>query len=108
MTYTEEVQLARDTTFIDRVLMAMVECGIAISNEAPSGITQDNYSLDTRRTALAQDVVRRPMDMARNFAYGVASIDTITAGSSDADIKTAVATIWNTYAGINQNLVPPA
>lgn len=93
MTLATQVTAATDPVFVGLVQQAIITAAIAISSEARN--TPD----DANRIALAKSVLNSPAGFAPAFAQGVAS-QGIDKNSGDAAINTAVAAIWNAYAGV--------
>lgn len=105
--YKEQMALARDATFVNRVKMGMVNTAIAISNESTG------TSNHAARTALSKACLNSPDQYAQLLAVGVAS-DTVTfpatvdgqgnatngaTVATDAAIDTRLSAIWDSYAG---------
>lgn len=109
-TYRDQMDLARDRPFIQRVKMAAVNTAIAIQNEG-SGVT-----LHAARSAFANRCLNNPDNCAELLAVGVAndaatfpatvtrdgqgnatSTNGATVGS-DAAIDARLSAIWNAYS----------
>jgi hypothetical protein len=82
-------------TFTKRVRQAIVKAAIAISAEAASG----KPALDTARLNYSTLVLRDPDRFARIMACGVATADSFTEKSTDADLYNVIVDQWNAYAG---------
>lgn len=93
MTLATQVTAATDPVFVGLVQQAIIVAAINISAEARN--TPD----DANRIAFAKSVLNSPASFAPNFAQGVAS-QGLDKNSADAAISTAVAAIWNAYAGV--------
>lgn len=111
MALLDQAILSNDPTFIQRVRTAMIAAAIAISNEG-TGVT--NHAL---RDSIAVQALTNPDSMKFIFSAAVATVTavindatqngtvTLTAANSaqqaalvtDADINTAVASIWNSF-----------
>jgi hypothetical protein len=91
--YASQAVEALKLTFIVRVEVALVATAINIAGE-PVGTANHQ-----KRLELGTRVVADPEAWAKLFAKGIVA-DLVTNGSStDAQIQTRVANIWNTYAG---------
>jgi hypothetical protein len=99
MSYLDQISLATDPEFTNRVQQAAIKTAIAISSEASSG----DAELDAARLNYATRVLHSPQNYARLMAYGVATADGISAASSDSQIESAVISLWNAYSGSNPN-----
>ena len=93
LVYAAQIDSINDPIFLAKVMQSAVKTAIAINNEAPSA------AYHAQRVAFGTTVLNSPADMGRRLAHGVA---TQVAGAlpSDANIDTAVAAIWNAYAGV--------
>lgn len=92
--YTNQAALAVNPTFIERVELAAVSAALDVYNEAP-GTTGHSA-----RAAMARQVVESPDPWARVLAWGVAADVSISAATTDTALKSRIAAIWNTYAGV--------
>ena len=92
----DQIAIATNETFINRVQQAAVKSAIAIASEAASG----DDELDAGRLSLARQVVIEPHRFGRLMALGVVTNAIITLESTDNDIEFTVASIWNCYAGV--------
>jgi len=102
MDYRQQITLARTQDFYERVMQAMIEYAITVSKEESSG----DYDVDQRRVKLAQDVLRRSTELYPRFSHAVATI--VKDGeASDADLKGAVASVWNAFACLNPRAAKP-
>jgi hypothetical protein len=92
----KQQQLAADETFVSRVQQAMITTAITVSTEPANTPGQAD------RLILAVQCLRNPRDHAKRFAIAVATqVGNIS--PSDANINTAVAAVWNAFAGFNPN-----
>ena len=98
MNYLEQLSLATDKEFVNRVQQAAIEAAIAIANEGASEKSQ----VDSQRLNLARQILLEPHRMAQTLAYGIVSV---LKGNEDKDIASAIEEVWNNYAGVNANLV---
>ena len=105
MNYLEQLSLATDKEFVNRVQQAAIEAAIAIANEGASEKSQ----VDSQRLSMARQILHEPHKWAQTFAYGVASSiggwNLRPYEGDDKDIAEVVAKLWNCYAGVNPNLV---
>lgn len=92
MTLAQQVTAAKDPVLTDLTQQAIITASVAIANEAAS---VPNHG---KRAQLAASILNSPASWAPIFAQGVAS-QGLTAASTDAAINTAVAAIFNAYAG---------
>jgi hypothetical protein len=93
MAYTTQYDLAGDTTFLKRVTMAMLDYAHDVFTEATSVTSHEIRAEYARRVAL------RPNEYALSTSETICSFTTLSAGSTDQNIKDAVASIWNLMAG---------
>lgn len=84
-------QVAAD--FRHRVSMAATAAPIAIASEATA------TPHHTNRVALAKQVAASPITWEYSFAQALAS-QALDETSTDAQINTGIATVWNTLAGV--------
>jgi len=98
MNYLEQIELAVNHDFVTKVQQAALDAAIMIANEGAS----DKSSVDAKRLAYAQLVLNSPKLYAQTMAYGIV---TFIDGQSDEEVATAVANVWNAYAGVNPNLL---
>lgn len=99
MPYQARAEAARDGAFIDRIVVGAVKLAIYVAGEA--GATPSH----AERLVLANQVLAAPRAVAERLAVGVltASIaNGITTADdlTDANVQTALETIWNAYAGV--------
>lgn len=99
MSFLDQISLATDPNFINRVQQAAVKTAIAVSAESTSG----NSDLDTTRLNFSTRVLHSPQSYSELIAYGVATNGSISSSSSDNDIEFTVISMWNAYAGVNAN-----
>lgn len=94
MDFISQNTLATDPDTITRVRQAILGAAIAISAES------DQTANHARRIALAYSVLHSPEQFAKTFAFGLATL-AVNDAPTDAQISTAVAALWNAYAGSN-------
>ena len=109
--YRDQMDLAKDAIFVQRVKMAMIQTAVTVSNES-TGVS--NHA---NRIALARTVLNGPDGWAQIFAVGVAAdsinfpasitrdgsgniltINGATAGA-DAGMDGRILNLWDAYAG---------
>jgi hypothetical protein len=88
MTYATDYATSVDPDFMGRVFMAIRECGRDIINEDPGTANHAD------RLLLAKVVVAHTADWVAVFAARLAELD-LTTASTDADLKTAAASVWD-------------
>lgn len=103
MAFTDQMTLAVDQTFKDRVTMAALIAAQQIASEA---VAANQLQYHTQRQNLAFAVINDPTGMASRFAYSVAANPAITSESSDSDIQFTVNSNWDALAGIPSSLKP--
>jgi hypothetical protein len=96
MSYAANYTAARDATFLQIVEIALVACAKDIITEPATTANHLN------RVGLARDVLRSATAWAVIFADGVA-LQGITNVSTDPQFYSAVAAVWNGYAGVIWN-----
>jgi hypothetical protein len=99
--YTEQIKLASDTEFINRVRQAVLTTAIAIASEAATG----KEIVNNARLSFATHVLREPEKYAKIMVHGVVTNTSGKSVLSDAEINNIVAAIWNAYAGVNPNII---
>ena len=97
MNYQDQTTAATDHRFINKVQQAALEVAVAVLSESASG----NADLDTARATHARQWMNAPQEMAKIFAYTLATDDRLDSSYSDAMIKTIVTDLWNEIAGFN-------
>lgn len=100
ISYSQQIEVANDPAFINRVQQAAVQTALAVSAEASSA----KAGVDSARLTFATQVLRDPQKYARLLAYGAVADGSLSLGSSDAQIAGRLSAIWNAYAGVNPNL----
>jgi len=100
ITYTQAIALAQDNTFIGQVLIAMEKAATSIMSET------NTTAGHGQRVLLAQKVTIDPDYWKQKFAFACAGNLTATLSglsATDAQVDTAVSTVWNTLAGYPAN-----
>ncbi|MFI6296710.1 hypothetical protein ACIBEJ_34330 [Nonomuraea sp. NPDC050790] len=103
MGFAEQVALAKDTAFRDRVRMAAITAAVNVAGEAQSTLSSAAYH---KRQVLATRVLTNAGSGAQGdvldmFAWAVAQNAAITGASTDSDIQFTVNAIWSDCAGVH-------
>ena len=93
LNYVGQLDAINDPIYLAKVTQSAVKTAIAVNSEAPS------VAYHAQRVAFGTTVLNSPSDMGRRLAHGVAT-QVSGATPTDANIDTAVAAIWNAYAGV--------
>jgi hypothetical protein len=94
MALKEQLTLARDEGFMERVLVAMCAVAIQVQAEPPSTANHAN------RAAYAKLVLNDPEHYTALFSLAICANDaTLTSGSPDSAIQTGISAVWNALAG---------
>jgi hypothetical protein len=96
ITYTQAAALAVDTVFIGQVLVSVEKAAVSINAEATT------VAGHRERAALATRVMADPDVWKLKFANACAGNLTSTlsgVSATDAQVDTAVSSVWNTMAG---------
>lgn len=94
MAYVDQAALAGNAEFVGRVRMAMLDAATDIYSEEPA------TDYHAQRGDLAVQVARDPNRWQAPFVELICSDSALTTSSTDSDIKTAVASVWNVMAGV--------
>lgn len=94
MAYLTQYATANDADFLKRVTMAMLDFAHDVATEDPA----TNFHLE--RLSLSIEVYRNPGSYAQTFSLGICAFSPLTGGSTDQNIKDAVASVWNSVAGV--------
>lgn len=100
-TYVEAITLAKDSTFIDRIVGAVAKAALAIMAEG------SNTSGHQQRCQIATQVLQNPDTWKQKFAYAVAMSSTVlglttpltATNPTDVQLDSAVSSVWNAVAG---------
>lgn len=85
---------ARDAVhFVQRVAMAMAKAAADIATEATTTANHAN------RVALSRSVLGNPGQWSGPFAHALAAQGLDQNGSTDAQISSSIASLWNGFAG---------
>src|SRR5262245_31843873 len=96
MAYTADDTLSQDATFQGRIRMASVKAAVAIVNEAAS----PKSNVDRKRHDLAVRVLNSPSAMVTSFTQAAIEAGALVSGSTDTQLDTAIASVWNGIAGV--------
>jgi hypothetical protein len=92
MAYIDDYNLARNNTdFQYRLATALCSTAIDIQNEATSTANH------AARSAFALSVLANPLGYAQQMGPGLCADGSLVVGSTDAQIKTRVSSVWNAY-----------
>ena len=98
--YTAAATLATDTTFRDRVRMAIMTAGIQVMGETKN--TSD--TVFGKRQGLAYAILSSGgLSHLEPFCWAVAANVAIEANSNDSDIQFTVNSLWADMAGVRIN-----
>jgi hypothetical protein len=92
MAYLADYNLAANNSDFQYTLTEAI-CSTALDVQAESAATANHAA----RSAWALLVLSNPIGYARLMAPGVCADGSVTAGSTDAQIKTRVSAVWNAY-----------
>jgi len=94
MALKEQLSIARDEGFIERVMVAACAVAIQIQSEPPATANHAN------RAAYAKLVLNDPQHYAPLFSLAICANDaTLTSASPDSAIQTGISAVWNALAG---------
>ena len=93
MNYPDQLDAVGEPIFLAKVTQSAVKAAIAINAEAPA------TAFHAQRVSFATAVLNSPNDLGRRLAHGVAT-QLASKSFTDANIDTAVSSIWNAYAGV--------
>lgn len=93
LNYVGQLDAINDPIYLAKVTQSAVKAAIAVNSEAPA------TAFHAQRVAFATTVLNSPNDLGRRLAHGVAT-QVAGAAPTDANIDTAVSSIWNAYAGV--------
>lgn len=96
MAYTSDDALTSDLAFQGRVRMSMVNAARQIATEARTVKPQ----VDLKRNALAVKVLNDPASFVVRFTHAAIEAGGLAGGSTDVNLDTAIAGVWNGIAGI--------
>jgi hypothetical protein len=96
MSYTADDTLSQDATFRGRIRMSMVKAAVAIASEAR---TVRNL-VDQKRNKLAVAILNGPSTFMDQFTHSAIEANALVAASTDANIDTAISSVWNGIAGV--------
>ncbi len=96
MAYSADDTLSLDATFRGKMRMAAVNAARQIASEAR---TVRNV-VDQKRNSLAVAVLNDPPKYLDRFVHAAIEAGALTLASTDAQIDTALAAVWNFLAGV--------
>lgn len=96
MAYIDSFNLSQNSTFRGKIQIAIATAAKDIRGESPS----DNEDLDLKRSELAFQVLRNPLEWIDIFSINVCTNPVINESSTDADIQFTVNSLWNDIAGV--------
>lgn len=94
MSLTDQYSTSQDTSFRQRVQMAMIKTAVDVQGES-SGTANH-----TNRSTYATSVLNNPEAFVGRFALAVSEGGTVTGSSTDTDIINQVSAIWDAMAGV--------
>lgn len=96
MAYADNYAASLNPAFQQRVSASMASAAINISSESTGTTDHSN------RVVLAKNVLTSPQQYINQFALAVAvNLAIVTLSSvTDANIDTAVSSVWNAFAGV--------
>lgn len=97
MAYAADFTLASNAAYQNQVQMSMVKAAVAIALEARTV----RNTVDQKRNALAVAILNAPNASATLIKFYYACVETgLTGTPTDAQIDTAVSSVWNGIAGV--------
>lgn len=99
MSFIDISDLADASSFRRRLVPAVAKVAGQVMSETPSG----KVTLDRKRSDLAREALRNPVDVSERFVWSVLSNVTIAAAgldSTDGDLEYQVNQSWSTIAGV--------
>lgn len=110
--YRDQMDLAQDRVFVQRVKLAMINTAITVSNESTGTTNHINRTAFAKAclnypdqyaqllaAGVAADAINFPATITRDGAGNVTSTNGATSGA-DAGIDGRLLNIWNNYAGL--------
>jgi hypothetical protein len=98
MPYATDYANANDDSLQQKVRVAAVSAALNIAGEA----TTTKNTVDEKRHRLAETVLADGcLDQLERFMFAVVATGAITPASTDAQIDTRVAAIWDDLAGVS-------
>lgn len=103
MAFTDQILLAQDVGFRQRVRMAAVTAAIQIAGEAKGSMSDAHYA---KRQSLAQRVLLTAgggdrSEVLEMFAWACAQNVALSTSSSDSDLQFTVDSVWDDCAGVS-------
>lgn len=102
MTFVNQITLAKDEAFRDKVRMAAMTAAVLVAGEAQNAMSTTAY---LKRQGLATRVLSAAGygehgEVLNMFTWAVAQNGAITASSLDSDIQFQVNAVWSDCAGV--------
>ena len=97
MAFVDSYALANNSTFKEKVIVAMVKVAVQIVGEA---VTVGDEIKHEKRHRLGVKILNDPSLMLMPFAYAIVSGGILVTGSSDADIEFTVTSVFDDIAGV--------
>lgn len=97
-TLVDSWTLANDAAFKQKVAMAAARVAIAVKKEARALVGQER--VEVKRQALADAILRDPIDASAFIAVALASAATVTSAISDPQLVAAIGDNWSLLAGV--------
>lgn len=97
MSLTEDKGLAGDSSFMQRIEMAMLLTATQVCGEPVTA----KAIVDSKRHDLSVNVTADKDTWKVRFAHITAALGTLLISSTDQQIKDAVSAVWNDIAGVS-------
>jgi hypothetical protein len=97
VSYTTQAALASDTSFRDRVRLALATAAVDVMGEAKGSMSDTVFG---KRQSFAYSVISNSNGYVDRFAWAVVANVAINNASSDSDIQFTVNSLWNDMSGV--------
>ena len=98
MSYANDYVLANSVTFQNQVQMAMIVAAIQ-----QSGATPVNAAVDAKRNDMSYQILNSPSPfLVYRFALAAIEAETLVIGATDAQVLSAVDSVFSAVAGVTQ------
>jgi hypothetical protein len=97
VSYTEQAALAADTSFRDKVRVAIVTSAVDVMGVAKGSMSDTVFG---KRQSFAYQVISNSNGYVDRFAWSVVANVAITGASTDSDIQFTVNSLWNDLSGV--------
>lgn len=99
MAYIDQFALAQDANMQKRVAVAVTAAALQIQGEDPTALRPQQY---IKRQSLSRSIILDPTtSKAQKFTWLLVCANSpIVSGTTDANLLTAVASIWDDVAGV--------